>query len=374
MTLRVIGGRNFSGRTQWLRDWVGLPAVGSEPTFKGHAYVGLDAQNALTGLASTVEAEIRLLSADSAAAHAGVEAMHMLGFGECLTRNPFTLSGGEKVVSAIIAAAAMRPRRLAIDCAMEQLSSETRGALSSYLQTLSDEVAIADNRLDEWFDGPIEQLDTTSDTPSMCFGGTLPVTGTVHELELLNLGHAYVRGKPVFRGLNAKFTTDRSYVLRGPNGSGKTTLSKILCGLLRPTEGEIRLDGNPLKTWANPGRTVAYHFQDPDCQLFATRVDRHFDEGSDVTDVTRWSGLQEHLDRHPLDLPYVLRKRLALAIAVARRTPFLVLDEPTLAQDNANALNTERLAQAGLAAIVISHSARFNGLTEFSLSAPSGGT
>lgn len=374
MTLKVIEGSNFSGRTRWLRDWVGLPEADREPTFQGHAYVGLDAQHALSGIASTVEAEIRLLACDAKALAAALQAMHELGFAQCLARNPFTLSGGERVVSAIIAATSMRPGRLAIDCAMEQLSPGTRHELTAYLRAAGGEVAIADNRLDEWYDGPTERLEGASTAPRMRFGGTVAARGAVHELEILNLGHAYVRGRPVFRGLNAKLTTDKSYVLRGPNGSGKTTLSRILCGLLQPTEGELRLDGKPLKPWITPGRTVGYHFQDPDCQLFATRVDKHFQEASEAAAVTHWSGLEQQLDRHPLDLPYVLRKRLALAVAVARRAPFLVLDEPTLAQDNANALNTERLAQAGLAAIVVSHSARFTGLSEIRLSESHGGS
>lgn len=49
-------------------------------------------------------------------------------------------------------------------------------------------------------------------------------------------------------GLNLEIASGRIVGLLGPNGSGKTTLIKILTGLLRPTQGEVLVDGNPVGT------------------------------------------------------------------------------------------------------------------------------
>jgi energy-coupling factor transporter ATP-binding protein EcfA2 len=66
--------------------------------------------------------------------------------------------------------------------------------------------------------------------------------------------------------------------------------------------------------------------------------------------------------KHPLDLPFTLRKRVAVAAAISSGTPWLVLDEPTLGQDRDNTAATARLiqalAEAGTGLILISHSSR----------------
>jgi energy-coupling factor transport system ATP-binding protein len=60
-------------------------------------------------------------------------------------------------------------------------------------------------------------------------------------------------------------------LITGPNGSGKTTLSKLLCGILRPERGELRIFGRPAQelSLGEIGGRVGYLFQDPSRQLFA---------------------------------------------------------------------------------------------------------
>jgi energy-coupling factor transport system ATP-binding protein len=156
-----------------------------------------------------------------------------------------------------------------------------------------------------------------------------------------------------------KFKAGGHYLLSGPNGVGKSTLSKILCGLLRPTSGEIRVNTKPVQPWREPGRFVSYAFQDPDLQLFANRVSKQLASAKRPEAVARWFGLDQHLSEHPLDLPFVLRKRLAIGAALGREKGLSILDEPTLGQDS-RSVAEGRGYLSGATTIVISHSALYS--------------
>jgi energy-coupling factor transporter ATP-binding protein EcfA2 len=126
----------------------------------------------------------------------------------------------------------------------------------------------------------------------------------------------------------------------------------------------MRLNGKPVQPWKKPGSLTRYHYQDPDLQLFATRVAAQWPPQSER--FASIFGLTAFANEHPLDLPYVLRKRLAIGCAIASSTPLIAVDEPTLGQDDAaaNALHRICCSRAGL---VISHSKVFRDLPEICL-------
>lgn len=363
MKLQVLEGGNFSGRTHRLRDFVGLPNdTDIEPIFSQSAYIGPDVTSCLSGIAPTVEAEFELMAVDRDIAKKTKQAMENLGFGYCLNQNPFTLSGGEQAVTAILAAMSARPKRLAIDCAFEQLNAVTRTNLLAYLDGLDGELMVSDNRIDEWYQGQTQKMQVTPDAPKMCSDIPLKLDREPCEIELIDLGHSYVRGKPVLKNLNLRLDTGTHYLLNGPNGSGKTTLSKILCGLIKPTSGEIRINGKAVRPWLTPGKYVSLHFQNPDFQLFASKVSTQLAHSNEHNTLSSWFGLDRHLDEHPLDLPFVLKKRVAIASALGRQPGFVVLDEPTLGQDKISVFNSDKFINCGVSGLVISHSQIYSAL------------
>ena len=113
--------------------------------------------------------------------------------------------------------------------------------------------------------------------------------------------------------------------------------------------------------YRHPGRYVAYSFQDPNLQPFSTRVDGI--PGSSTRNLLDSFGLADKADKHPLDLPWVLRKRLSIATTLGRATPVVILDEPTLGQDDTFCNHLSRVlheqSQSGRIVIVISHSPHF---------------
>lgn len=367
MKTTILEGSNFSGRTKRLRSCVGLPDnVNDEPVFSNTAYIGPDGSTSLSGITPTVKAELELMAVDVNASTQAVKCFLDLGFQYCLHQNALTLSGGEQVVTAILAAAAGHPKRIAIDCSLEQLSSDTRTNLLKAITGFGIEVMIADNRINEWHTGPTTKISNKKkELPIQKWEGSMK-NGKVGKIELIDLCFSYDKERMVFSNLNLTFEQGEFYHLTGANGAGKTTLSKILCGLLKPTSGEIRINDVIVQPWRNPGHFVGYHFQNPDFQLFATSIKKQLGNIDDVQSLVNKFGIDKPIDTHPLDLPYVLKKRLALAMTINSDMPFTVLDEPTLGQDkiNAEALLSYCRAMSGF---VISHSQLFSDFPKIEL-------
>jgi len=301
-------------------------------------------------------------------------------------RSPFTLSGGEQAMVVIASCLALDPDVLAIDCALEQVDDGPRSVLVNWIANgrRGKYAAIADNSLSEWsLEVPNVRIDLEANTSRVdhrCgplqFVDCSPIAPRLTgELRLDRLQFAYCAGAPIIRNASARLCAGAVYVLAGKNGVGKTTLSKIVSGLLRPQVGQVLLRGNSVPPWDQPGRLIGYHFQNPDVQLFTTRVEDEICIGlsalgyttSEVKVRRDWAleafGLSSVRAEHPLDLPFVARKRIALASILAAGLPWIVLDEPTLGQDQQSreAIRTiiSALSRYGTGFVVVSHSQSF---------------
>jgi energy-coupling factor transport system ATP-binding protein len=133
----------------------------------------------------------------------------------------------------------------------------------------------------------------------------------------------------------------------GQNGAGKTTLVKHFNGLLKPTKGQVIVDGVDVTkvSVAKLSRNVGFVFQNPDHQLFSENVEEEisfalknfgFNENIIENRVT-WAlnllGLTQYRKTSPFMLSGGERKRVALASVLAWDPRILILDEPTIGQD-----------------------------------------
>lgn len=398
--LTTIDGLNFSGRTYLLRLMTGLEtdAEGRSPADdilqQGAAYIGPEIYNAISGLAPTVEEELNIHMTGSRYRKELEEINETLGLNELKQRNPVTLSGGEQAMLTLSCALGLSPGHMAIDSAFEQVSKENRKLLMDWIMrgTFSQTLFfLADNRLSEYS----EIRETVSIPDHM---GTpekerqLPLASLKEDMELplqiqdavaLKLDHLdfkYPQGPHVIRDFNLTLEPGRIYTLTGKNGAGKSTLAKLLCGVLKPDHGHIRLNQEIYDAWSNPGRQVGYHFQNPDLQLFSTQVEDEISAGPRAQQVEESQvkvrtealmtafGLSGIRAAHPLEMPFVIRKRIALAATLAMGCPWLILDEPTLGQDNTSVLAIksmiEQMSARGFGIVVISHSQWFRSLLD----------
>jgi glycerol transport system ATP-binding protein len=82
-------------------------------------------------------------------------------------------------------------------------------------------------------------------------------------IELVGVSHAYTPGKYAVRDINLKWEHGVSSALLGPSGCGKTTVLKIISGLLKPSEGQVLLDGVDITDMPPKERNIAQVFQFP---------------------------------------------------------------------------------------------------------------
>lgn len=196
-------------------------------------------------------------------------------------------------------------------------------------------------------------------------------------IELASLTFRYPNGVEALREVTLAVSAGEVVGLLGVSGSGKTTLVKHLNGLLRPSSGEVRLEGAntarlPVSTLA---RRVGFVFQNPLHQLFADSVFEEVALGPRAAGVAAAAltdrvnetldrlGIRRLADRHPLSLSEGERRRVAIAAALATNPNVLVMDEPTLGQDAAErsrlAALCAELRSAGTAVVLVTHEVEF---------------
>ncbi|AIE74055.1 ATPase component NikO of energizing module of nickel ECF transporter [Synechocystis sp. PCC 6714] len=158
------------------------------------------------------------------------------------------------------------------------------------------------------------------------------------------LSFAYGGQEPVLNNLSWQIAPGERLGIIGHNGCGKTTLFLLLCGLLKPSAGTIKLLNNPLQA----GKflpEVGLLFQNPTDQLFATSVwdDIAFgpqNMGLSPAEVTervnqavRATGIAGLLDRLPQHLSGGEKQMVAIAGLLAMAPKILLCDEPTASLD-----------------------------------------
>ena len=200
------------------------------------------------------------------------------------------------------------------------------------------------------------------------------------KLETESLSHIYRVGVPTpveaLQGVDLTIPPGSISALVGPSGSGKTTLVQHFNGLLRPSAGQVRLDGCDI--WSDGDgrgarRQVGLVFQFPEDQLFEETVaaDVAFgprNHGCAPAEATRRAAdalatvglpVETFGARAPLSLSGGERRRAAIAGVLAISPAVVVLDEPTAGLDPANeqviAHLLARLATDGCSVVLVSH-------------------
>jgi len=166
-------------------------------------------------------------------------------------------------------------------------------------------------------------------------------------IEVENVRFRYPSGVEALKGVSLVIKNGEFVAIMGQNGAGKTTLVKHFNGLLKPSEGTVRVDGvETTKTSvATLSRNAGFVFQNPDHQLFSETVEEEIAfalknfgfEDEVIEQRITWAlnllGLTQYRKTSPFLLSGGERKRVALASVLAWNPNMLILDEPTIGQD-----------------------------------------
>lgn len=196
-------------------------------------------------------------------------------------------------------------------------------------------------------------------------------------IEVKDVYYTYPTGVEALKGVSLTIRDGEFVAIMGSNGAGKTTLVKHFNGLLKPTRGEVFVDGMNTRSQsvAKLSRKVGFVFQNPDHQLFSETAEEEiafalknfgFKEETVKSRVT-WAlnllGLAGYRETSPFMLSGGERKRLALASVLAWDPKVVVLDEPTIGQDYEQ---KEKLRQfivqlnaQGKTVVVVTHDVEF---------------
>ncbi len=195
-------------------------------------------------------------------------------------------------------------------------------------------------------------------------------------ISLVNL-HYHIGGQVVLSDINLEFNKGETFVIMGPSGCGKSTLLRLIMGLIQPTAGWIEIDGTTTsllskKDWQLLRRKMGMVFQSAalfdsmtvyDNVAFGLRRDKMPEPLIEdrVYEVLSIVGLDQSVARKmPSDLSGGMKKRTAIARAIAFEPPILLYDEPTTGLDpiiagTINDLICELQARLGITSIIVTH-------------------
>lgn len=157
----------------------------------------------------------------------------------------------------------------------------------------------------------------------------------------------------VLKNVSFRIHNGDTTAIVGRNGSGKTTMIKLLCRLYEPTSGEIRLNGISIQEYDEETYRAMLGVVFQDFKLFSFTLGQNIAQAvsydaSRVQQCLKEAGMEERLHRMPAGLESHLYKdfaedgveisggeaqKIALARALYKDAPFIILDEPTAALD-----------------------------------------
>ncbi|AIO19080.1 Heterocyst differentiation ATP-binding protein HepA [Candidatus Izimaplasma bacterium HR1] len=195
------------------------------------------------------------------------------------------------------------------------------------------------------------------ETSTKLYKGTLPIEKRddgKYEFEFKNVTFHYPNNEEIIlNNVSWKLETGKKLAIVGPNGAGKTTFIKLLCRLYDPTEGEILLNGINIKKYDHKEYIDLMSIVFQDFKLFSSTIKDNVKGGlegidEEILEYLDQAGLSERIEKLPNGINTYLysnfgeqgvevsggeSQKIAIARALYKDSPLVILDEPTSALD-----------------------------------------
>lgn len=192
------------------------------------------------------------------------------------------------------------------------------------------------------------------------------------ECDSVRFGYEKTKDAELIHGISLSIEDGEFVALTGENGAGKSTFSKLLAGILKPSDGKICVNGIDTKKAKNSmlAKTTGFLFQNPDRQLctYTVRDEIAFGQkalktGTEEEISKRTEKIIERFGFNPDEAPFSLsrgqRQRLALASIIAVEPKVMILDEPTTGLDYKECMEimsaVKELNKNGTTVIMVCH-------------------
>ncbi len=192
------------------------------------------------------------------------------------------------------------------------------------------------------------------------------------ECDSVRFGYGKTKDAELIHGISLSIEDGEFVALTGENGAGKSTFSKLLAGILKPSDGKICVNGIDTKKAKNSmlAKTTGFLFQNPDRQLctYTVRDEITFGQkalktGAEEEISKRTEKIIERFGFNPDEAPFSLsrgqRQRLALASIIAVEPKVMILDEPTTGLDYKECMEimsaVKELNKNGTTVIMVCH-------------------
>ena len=205
--------------------------------------------------------------------------------------------------------------------------------------------------------------------------GALPAPPFKGQIEFSHVDFGYTPDNLILKDVNFKIEPGQLAAFVGPTGAGKTTIASLVARFYDPVKGEVRIDGKDLRSYKikSVRRQVSFVLQEN--LLFRASIWQNIAYGrpeasrAEIIEAARLANADEFIVKMPQQYDTLVgergvtlsggqRQRIAIARAIIRNSPILVLDEPTSSLDSASEeLVFEALSHLieGKTSIVIAH-------------------
>lgn len=211
--------------------------------------------------------------------------------------------------------------------------------------------------------------------------GTKTIAALTQGIEIQDLHFAYEPGKPILKGIHARFSAGKAYAIVGGSGSGKSTLLQLLSASKSPYEGSIRLDGQELSQISTASLYEQLSLIQQHVFLFNASIEENISmfrtfpkealdkaiEQASLSELIQKRGVDFVCGELGKNLSGGEKQRISIARGLLKKASLLLADEITSALDaqTAHQVTNDLLALKGITRILVTHALDAGLLAQF---------